>query len=47
VDDAALAISSEMNEGGVNLGDGREADRLEFDWGRQLEVGVSPSGSAS
>jgi hypothetical protein len=38
----ALAISSEMNEGGVVFGDGIEADRLEFGWGRRLEIRVAP-----
>jgi hypothetical protein len=38
----ALAISSEMNEGGVAFGDGIESDRLEFGWGRRLEVRVAP-----
>lgn len=40
--DGALAISSEMNEGGVAFGDGIEADRLEFGWGRRLDVRVAP-----
>ena len=40
--DTALAISSEMNEGGVVFGDGIEADRLEFGWGRRLEIRVAP-----
>jgi NAD kinase len=39
--DAALAISSEMNDGGVAFGDGIEADRLEFNWGRRIEVKVA------
>ena len=40
--DAALAVYSEMNEGGVVFGDGIEADRLEFGWGRKLELSVAP-----
>lgn len=40
-EDAALAISSEMNDGGVVFGDGIEADRLEFGWGRKLEIRVA------
>jgi hypothetical protein len=40
--DTALAISSEMNDGGVVFGDGIETDRLEFGWGRRLEVRVAP-----
>ncbi|HEX7491193.1 MAG TPA: hypothetical protein VF337_05780 [Candidatus Limnocylindrales bacterium] len=40
--DGTLAIASEMNEGGVAFGDGIEADRLEFGWGRRLEVRVAP-----
>jgi NAD kinase len=40
--DAALFVSSEMNEGGVVFGDGIETDRLEFGWGRRLEVRVAP-----
>ena len=40
--DDVLLVSSEMNEGGVAFGDGIEADRLEFGWGRQLAVRVAP-----
>jgi NAD kinase len=40
-DGAALAISSEMNDGGVVFGDGIESDRLEFGWGRRLEVRIA------
>jgi NAD kinase len=40
-EDTALAISSEMNDGGVVFGDGIEADRLEFTWGRKVEVKVA------
>lgn len=41
IEDAALAISSEMNDGGVVFGDGIEADRLEFGWGRKIEIWVA------
>jgi NAD kinase len=39
--DGTLALSSEMNDGGVVFGDGIEGDRIEFGWGRRLEVKVA------
>ncbi len=41
-DDAALALTSRMNEGGVIFGDGIEGDRIDFAWGRRAEVRVAP-----
>jgi NAD kinase len=40
--DGTLALSSEMNDGGVVFGDGIEGDRIEFGWGRRLDVRVAP-----
>lgn len=40
---SAIAITSQMNEGGVVFGDGIEVDRLDFPWGRRVEVGVAPN----
>jgi len=36
-----LAITSHFNEQGVIFGDGIEADRLDFGWGRQVEIGLA------
>ena len=36
-----LALNSRMNDGGVIFADGIEQDFLAFEWGRQLQVGVS------
>jgi NAD kinase len=37
----SLQVISRMNSGGVVFGDGIEDDRLEFSWGRRVEVGIS------
>ena len=37
----SLAVTSEMNQGGTVFGDGIETDRLEFGWGRRVEVRVA------
>ena len=39
--DASLSISSEMNDGGVVFGDGIVADRIEFGWGRRLDIKIA------
>jgi hypothetical protein len=36
---AALAVTSRMNEGGVVFADGIEQDLIAFDWGRRVELG--------
>lgn len=37
-----IEITSEMNEGGVIFGDGIEADRVEFGWGRTVRITRAP-----
>lgn len=37
----SLSLISEMNDGGVVFGDGIEDDRLAFDWGQTLCIGVA------
>lgn len=39
--DGVLALQSRMNDGGVIFADGIEQDFIAFEWGRQLQVGVS------
>ena len=36
-----LEIVSRMNDGGVIFGDGIEDDRIEFNWGRVVTIGLS------
>jgi NAD kinase len=36
-----LEVVSRMNSGGVIFGDGIESDRIEFNWGRRVHIGVS------
>jgi len=36
-----LSITSQMNDGGVIFADGIEQDRLEFGWGRRVEITIS------
>lgn len=36
-----LSVTSQMNDGGAIFGDGIEADRLDFGWGRKVEIGIS------
>ena len=38
---ADLAVTSQMNEGGVLFADGIEQDFLRFDWGVTAKVGIS------
>ena len=37
----SLEVRSEMNENGVIFGDGIETDFLDFNWGRQVSIGVA------
>ncbi len=39
--DEQLRVRSEMNDGGVVFGDGIEADYLEFNWGKSVELGIA------
>jgi NAD kinase len=37
-----IRVTSRMNEGGVVFADGVEQDHLGFDWGRMIQVSISP-----
>lgn len=41
IEGAGLAVTSQMNEGGVIFADGIEQDYITFDWGRRLAVQVA------
>ena len=41
IDNTALSITSQMNDGGVIFADGIEQDFLRFDWGMEAQVGVA------
>jgi NAD kinase len=43
LDDAALTIASEMNEGGVCFGDGIESDHLDLPFGQTLTISRAPT----
>ncbi len=40
--EGALAITSEMNDGGVLFGDGIEDDRITLGWGVRVTLGIAP-----
>lgn len=42
--DGSLTLISRMENNGVIFGDGIEADRLEFNWGRVVKVSIASSG---
>ena len=42
VDDEVVEITSEMNDGGVVFGDGIEADRIDFSWGKTVRIARAP-----
>ena len=41
VNNGAVAVTSEMGEGGVIFGDGIEADFVRFTWGKRVEIQVA------